>query len=71
MDKAEKITHRVTVNLVWLIGGWALLYMLCWLFESSINGHAINRWSDARCGFAMIGSMMAWAFQRQVSGWRP
>ena len=71
MDKAAKIAHRVTTNLATLIGGWVILYLLCWLFEANINGQAITRWSDARCAFAMIGTMMAWAFARQSCGWRP
>ena len=71
--KAKKIDlfERVTVNLTLLIGGWVLLYVLCWLFESGNDGHAVTRWSDARCGYAILGTLMAWACKRQATGERP
>lgn len=70
-DERVKLVHRVSVNLALIIGGWALLYLLCWLFESGADGHAVERWSDSRCGFAILGTLLAFAFKRQAEGGRP
>jgi hypothetical protein len=69
--KQIDLVERVTVNLLLLVGGWVLLYLLCWLFESGSGGHEVLRWSDARCGFAILGTLLAFAFKRQADGERP
>jgi hypothetical protein len=71
VDKAAKTLHQLTPHLAALGIGFVLAYLLCWMFESGVDGHAVTRWSDARCGFAVMVALLAWAFSRQASGTRP
>ena len=71
MDKAAKVIHKVTLHLAALVVGFVLTYVLCWMFEGGADGHAVTRWSDSRCGFAILTCLLAWAFSRQASGQRP
>ncbi len=70
MDKAEKAIHQVVLHATTLGVGFVLAYLLCWVFESGVDGHTVTRWSVGRCGYAVMVTLFAWLFARHASGER-
>ena len=59
----KSLGHKLTVNLTVLFVGFVLLYLGCWMTDASV---IVQRWDPARCGFAIFGSLITFAYYKMA-----